>query len=192
MIDPGMTTDLAGKSFRIIGERNAIVDHIAATLVFNSAQSADADADILLVSLPLLPQTGFAAPDLDAEAVEMTEKGGGRIVILLSAMAQIPMRRHPDYSAAMAAAAARMRGLAMRHGPRVLVNAVGCGLIADHEKTLVSGDPHMLTHLAIGKAGSMEDVSSAVLFLCDPLNSYTTGQILVVDGGWSPGYGRNF
>ena len=26
----------------------------------------------------------------------------------------------------------------------------------------------------------------------DPLNTYTTGQMLSVDGGWTAGYGRNF
>ena len=33
---------------------------------------------------------------------------------------------------------------------------------------------------------------AAALFFCDPLNSYTTGQMLGVDGGWAAGYGRNF
>jgi hypothetical protein len=192
MNDLSMTADLGGKSVRIVGERNAIVEHIAARLAANGARMVEATGDILLVSYSLLPDTDFAATNLDTLAETMVEKGGGRIVILLSAMAFVPMRRHTEYSAGMAAAYTRMRGLAMRFGPKLLVNAVGCGLILDENDAVLSGDSHMATHLSVDYTGSAADISNAVLFLCDPLNSYTTGQILLVDGGWSPGYGRNF
>ena len=91
----------------------------------------------------------------------------------------------------MAAAQAYIRSLAMQFAPRIAVNAVACGLIEDDEGKVLSGDAHMLTHVPLGHAGSITDIADAVLFLCDPLNSYTTGQTLAVDGGWSVGYGRN-
>ena len=69
-------------------------------------------------------------------------------------------------------------------------NAVGFGLF-EAEKT-VSGDEAQLSHVPLGRPGSIDEAVAAVLFLCDPMNSYTTGQMLVVDGGWSAGYGRNF
>jgi NAD(P)-dependent dehydrogenase (short-subunit alcohol dehydrogenase family) len=85
---------------------------------------------------------------------------------------------------------AGMRTLAMEFGPKVLVNAVGFGLI--ESETVVSGDNAMLSHTAVARPGTVAEAVAAVLFLCDPMNSYTTGQMLVVDGGWSAGYGRNF
>jgi NAD(P)-dependent dehydrogenase (short-subunit alcohol dehydrogenase family) len=79
----------------------------------------------------------------------------------------------------------------MELAPRVLVNAVGAGVIEDGD-ALVAGDRHMLGHASLGRAGRIDDIVNTVLFLCDPANTYTTGQILNVDGGWSVGYGRNF
>jgi len=75
----------------------------------------------------------------------------------------------------------------MASGPAVQVNAVAVGRIDE-----TAGDAAMLTHVPLGRAGTAADVAHAVLFLVDPLNSYTTGQSLAVDGGWTTGYGRNF
>ena len=100
------------------------------------------------------------------------------------------MRRHPDYSRDMAAAVTVMSTLAMEFAPRVLVNAVGFGVI--ETDTLVSGDVAQLTHASVGRAGTLEEALAPVLFFCDPVNTYTTGQLLAVDGGWTAGYGRNF
>ena len=190
MRDTRMTVDLAGQSFRMIGT-GAVADAVAAALRANGAQTTDGLGDILIAACPLLPEADFDPIRLTEDAEAMAANGGGRIVALLSALATVPMRRHVDYSAAMAAAFTQVRGLAMQFGPKLLVNAIGCGLIEDG-RTRLSGDGHMLTHIPLGHAGSTGDISDAVLFLCDPLNSYTTGQILMVDGGWSPGYGRNF
>jgi NAD(P)-dependent dehydrogenase (short-subunit alcohol dehydrogenase family) len=99
------------------------------------------------------------------------------------------MRRHPDYSVQMAALFAGMRVMAMTLGPKVLVNALGVGVIGDPP---IAGDPAMLSHASLGRAGTVQEIVDTVLFFCDPLNSYTTGQLLSVDGGWSAGYGRNF
>jgi NAD(P)-dependent dehydrogenase (short-subunit alcohol dehydrogenase family) len=125
------------------------------------------------------------------EGRRMAGGEGGRVVFLLSAIAALPMRQHLSYSAQMAALLAGMRGLAMQLGPAVLVNAVGAGLIEDDGQH-IAGDPHMLFHVSLGRPGGIDDVVAAALFLCDPMNTYTTGQILNVDGGWTIGYGRNF
>lgn len=37
--------------------------------------------------------------------------------------------------------------------------------------------------LPLGRIGTPEDVTGAVLFLCSPMSSYMTGQLVVVDGG---------
>lgn len=191
-----MEIDLNGAAVALDGETNPIVDAVLAALRANGGTVLEAgDADILLMSNPLRPGTTMQDPrcqhaDARRAAVAMAERGGGRIVFLISATAGMPMRRHPRFSMENAAILAGMRALAMEFGPKVLVNAVGFGAVED--ETMVSGDKAMLSHTPVGRAGCIEEAVAAVLFFCDPLNTYTTGQMLGVDGGWTAGYGRNF
>jgi NAD(P)-dependent dehydrogenase (short-subunit alcohol dehydrogenase family) len=50
----------------------------------------------------------------------------------------------------------------------------------------------MLSHIPLGCPGDPEDVANAVLFLSGEESKYITGHILVVDGGWTGGYSRDF
>lgn len=187
-----MQIDLDGRTVALAGEPNPIAEAALAAMLANGGRRGD-PPDILLVSLPLLPAAGVdARPLLTAArsaAGRMAARGGGRIVLLLSAMAGLPMRRHPDFSAVMAGAQASMRSLAMEYGPAVSVNAVGVGTIGE---PALAGDAAMLSHAAIQRPGTIAEVVDTVLFFCDPLNTYTTGQVLSVDGGWMAGYGRHF
>jgi NAD(P)-dependent dehydrogenase (short-subunit alcohol dehydrogenase family) len=119
----------------------------------------------------------------------MTVRGPGRLVVLASALAALPARRHPRFSAAMARIPATLRTLAMRHAPQLLVNGVGTGPIGD---PLLAGDAAMLGHASIKRPGTIGEIIDPILFFCDPANTYTTGQFLLVDGGWSAGYARSF
>lgn len=40
-------------------------------------------------------------------------------------------------------------------------------------------------NIPLGRQGRVDDIASAVLFLCAAASSYVTGQTLVVDGGWT-------
>ena len=191
-----MEIELDGALIELRGDSNPVVSAALEALLANGGHIAEGELpNILLLSYPLLPEplavdartlVGVAR----ATAKAMAERGGGRIVIVLSALAGMPMRRHPEYSLDMAAALAGMRTLAMEFGPKVLVNAVGLGTV--EAERLVAGDTALLSHAALGRAGTLEEAVAPILFFCDPLNSYTTGQLLAVDGGWSAGYGRNF
>jgi NAD(P)-dependent dehydrogenase (short-subunit alcohol dehydrogenase family) len=199
-----MEIDLAGATIGLEGPGNPLVEAALATLRANGGRIVEGvrarpvgmlPPDILLVSCPLRPGTTAEDPptlyaDARKAAVAMTERGSGRIVFLISATAGMPMRRHPRFSMENASILAGMRTLAMEFGPKVLVNAVGFGAV--EAETMVSGDKAMLSHTPVGRAGRIEEAVAAVLFFCDPLNTYTTGQMLGVDGGWTAGYGRNF
>lgn len=191
-----MEIELTGTTFRIEGAANPIGTALGEALVSSGAQPvADGLPDLLVVSMPLLPDGSFDWPHAEASArrqgAAMKERGAGRIVFLLSALAGLPMRRHPEQSMHMASAQALMRSLAMSLGPEVIVNALGTGAIGATDD-LISGDAAMLGHVSVGRPGTVEEARDAALFLCDPANSYLTGQTLLADGGWSAGYGRNF
>lgn len=194
-----MEIDLNGATVALDGDSNPVAEAAITALQANGGvlvEGSDArSANILLMSCPLRPGNVAGDPrslyaDARKAAVTMTERGSGRIIFLLSATAGMPMRRHPRFSMENASILAGMRTLAMEFGPKVLVNAVGVGAVED--ETMVSGDKAMLSHTPVGRAGSIEEAVAAVLFFCDPLNTYTTGQMLGVDGGWMAGYGRNF
>lgn len=194
-----MEIDLNGAAVALDGDSNPVAEAAITALQANGGilvEGSDARAaDILLMSCPLRPGNAAGDPrsfyaDARKMAVAMTERGSGRIVFLLSATAGMPMRRHPRFSMENASILAGMRTLAMEFGPKVLVNAVGVGAVED--ETMVSGDKAMLSHTPVGRSGNIEEAVAAVLFFCDPLNTYTTGQMLGVDGGWMAGYGRNF
>ncbi|MDQ0473975.1 SDR family oxidoreductase [Labrys wisconsinensis] len=201
-----MRIDLDGRSAAIIGRETAVIRAAAAALAANGAATRHHDLaagmpappDVLVVGHALEPE---AAPDdhralisaTDRLGEAMAERGSGRVIVLTTAMGLLPARRHGAHAVAAAAVVAAMRGLAMRLGPSLQVNAVGAGAIAgEAEASLAAGSEAMLSHVALGQPGTIADIVNAVLFLADPMNSYMTGQLLVVDGGWSAGYGRNF
>lgn len=190
-----MIIDLKDRTFLFTGQRNPVSDALNDAVVANGATAAIAGAapDLLVASLPLLPD---ASADIDAlldglqmHAEAMALRASGRILVLASAIAVMPMRRHPEFSQRTAGAIAAVRSLAMRHGKSVAINAVAVGAIGEPE---VAGDSAMLSHVPLGRPGTLNEAVGTALFFLDPRNSYTTGQVLVVDGGWSVGYGRNF
>lgn len=187
-----MQIDLKGHTVALLGDINPIATAALDALLANGASKSDVP-DMLIVSLPLIPTADLDPMPLLARARQSAERmaagSGGRILFLASAIAGMPMRRHTDYSVAMAAVLAGTRGLAMEFGPKVLVNALGAGAIGE---PLTAGDEAMLSHASLKRTGTLEEITDTVLFFFDPLNTYTTGQLLSVDGGWTAGYGRHF
>ena len=195
-----MRIDLEGRRVAIGGVRHALADAAAAALAENCATVAfgvEREADLLIIAHPLDLDAAYRPDELialaDWTADAMIERGGGRIIHIVPAVAVLPMRRHAAAGPALAAVIAAMRGLAMRAAPAVLVNALATGWIADGGSPVAtSGDAAMGTHVPLGRPGRIEEAVAALLFLADPMNTYTTGQVLTVDGGWTAGYGRDF
>lgn len=160
-----------------------------------ATQTEAKDADLFIALLPLIPD----AEKFDCRSVldrceevagSMRARKGGRIVLMMSALAALPMRSHRRYSQEMAAAFAGVRAMAMEFGPEVLVNAIGLGVIEGSQ--ILAGDIAQRSHVPLTRSGSLAEAMAALLFFCDPLNTYTSGQLLCVDGGWTAGFARDF
>ncbi len=110
---------------------------------------------------------------------------GGSVVNLLDVHAVKPMYGHAVYC--MAKAGLQMMTLAMARdlGPQIRVNGVAPGAILWPEQDISSADQQkILEKTVMGRAGTPEDIASAVVYL--GLDApYVTGQILAVDGGRS-------
>ena len=109
---------------------------------------------------------------------------GGSIVLLASMQALAAFESSLNYAAPKAALVHGARILA-RQWRRVRVNVVAPGAtvagMAEASVTAGKYDPY-LDSGAISRFGRPEDVARAVRFFLEP-NSYTTGQVLLVDGG---------
>jgi 3-oxoacyl-[acyl-carrier protein] reductase len=81
------------------------------------------------------------------------------------------------------------RTLAVELGPsNVLVNAVGPGYV-ETELTRQNNSPEDLKRIAnsipLGRLAQPAEIAKFVAFLCSDDNSYTTGQLLLIDGGFT-------
>jgi NAD(P)-dependent dehydrogenase (short-subunit alcohol dehydrogenase family) len=50
----------------------------------------------------------------------------------------------------------------------------------------------LMSHIPLGKPAEVEDIAQAALFLASDAAKYITGHVLVVDGGWTAGYAREW
>ncbi len=109
----------------------------------------------------------------------------GAIVNLLDIYAQRPLPGYAVYCMAKAAQAAMTEALAHELGPEVRVNGVAPGAVMWPEsgKSYANKD-EIIARTPLKRAGSAEDVASAVLWLLRDA-SFVTGQIVRVDGGRS-------
>jgi 3-oxoacyl-[acyl-carrier protein] reductase len=103
------------------------------------------------------------------------------------------------YTAAKAGVANFTRSHALEVGQYgIRVNGVAPGSILTEGTRAMFYSPEnkqrdsMLSHIPLGAPGSTEDIAAAVLFLASDDAKYVTGHILVVDGGWTAGYHRDW
>lgn len=116
-----------------------------------------------------------AAPHLQAAR--------GAIVNLTDVYAERPLREHTVYCMAKAALLMMTRSLALELAPHVRVNAVAPGAILwpEEGKEPVAKDA-MLARTPLGRTGTPQEVAEAVRWLLQDA-SYSTGQVLHLDGG---------
>ncbi len=87
-----------------------------------------------------------------------------------------------SYTAAKGGITALTHAMAVTLAGRARVNCISPGWIDTTGSEFSGADASQ--HPA-GRVGVPQDIVNAVLFLCDPNNSFITGQNLTVDGGMS-------
>jgi NAD(P)-dependent dehydrogenase (short-subunit alcohol dehydrogenase family) len=116
----------------------------------------------------------------------MKERGWGRIVNFASLQSTRAFSGGISFGASKAGIAQVTRSMAeawSQHG--INVNAIGPGVI----DTAVFVDEAEASRLAkmtcIGRNGREEDIDGPLLFLCSDASAYVTGQVIMVDGGFT-------
>ncbi len=116
----------------------------------------------------------------------MMKQRYGRIVNISSVVGLTGNAGQANYAASKAGLIGLTKSTAKELGARnITVNAVAPGFIAtDMTENLPEEAKEMfLSKLLIKRAGTPEDIASAVTFLSSDEASYITGQVLTVDGG---------
>ena len=122
-----------------------------------------------------------------AVARPMMRQRSGSIVLLSSIVGVAGNAGQAAYAAAKAGLLGLAKSVAKELGSRnVRVNAVAPGLIdtAMTEAMPEQARAHYLATIPLGRAGTPQDVSGVVTFLCSDAARYVTGQTIVVDGGF--------
>jgi len=163
-----------------------IVVHAAG---LNTREIADAvtpagwDATIALnLTAPFFLSQALAPP--------MAKKGWGRIVLFASLQSYRAFPGGVAYGASKGGIAQLTRALAEAWSPRGIgVNAIGPGFFRTELTAAVFADPERAADNArrtcVGRNGAPHDLDGPLLFLSAPASDYVTGQVLMVDGGFT-------
>lgn len=125
---------------------------------------------------------------LRAEARVMRQAGGGSIVNIASALAQVARAGSSPYVSSKHGALGLTRAAAIDHAlDGIRVNAIAPGFI----DTPLLRTRHDAASVALleslhpaGRLGSAEEVSEAIAWLVSGAASFVTGSIIAVDGGY--------
>lgn len=123
----------------------------------------------------------------------LKQEEGGAIVNCASVAGLVGIAGLPAYVASKHGVVGLTRTAALDYATRrIRVNAVCPGAIVTPmlERFMGSSEEAKATVIAnepIGRLGQPDEIAGAVLWLCGDGASFTTGQALAVDGGWTAG-----
>ena len=135
-----------------------------------------------------------------AVSARMVKRGKGTIINISSAFGVVPVRMQSAFAAAKAGVINFTRSHALevgRYGIRVNAIAPGSILVEGTKALFYSpegkklGDS-LLSHVALGCPGTPEDIAKGALYLASDDASYVTATVLVIDGGWTAGFARDW
>lgn len=113
----------------------------------------------------------------------MRQLGHGSIVNVVSGSGLLPTPGLGPYGASKAALWMMTRFLAVEAAPTIRVNALCPGLVSEDGEPRNDAQRAIIDGVPMGRIASPDEIAGAALYLVSPAASYTTGELLVVNGG---------
>jgi pteridine reductase len=123
------------------------------------------------------------APFLLAQEASKKMTAGGLIVNITDVGAQKAWSRYPSYTVSKAALESLTKILARGLAPKIRVNAIAPGFVLQSDIVPPEEWERLIQRVPLKRPARPEEITSALEFLLK--NEYITGQVIVVDGGYS-------
>ena len=174
------------------GGLDILVNNAATAVTGNLIDLSRADWDRVL-SVNLTGQFLMS----QAAATEMRKRGGGSIVNISSVQERISEPHSIAYSTSKGGVAQLTRSLALELGAfNIAANSISPGFVGNTQMAMADGVDETTTdkfrtgyldsgRIPLGRAGTVDDIAAAAVFLASRECDYMTGASLVVDGGLS-------
>jgi NAD(P)-dependent dehydrogenase (short-subunit alcohol dehydrogenase family) len=182
--DPGQVAALCDATLKASGHLDIMINNAA---IASGHALADADP----VRSERLWRVNQLGVEFGIKEAAARMRPGGAIVNLSSITAVRGFAQWGEYAATKGAIIALTQTAAVEYGPAgIRVNCVCPGII--DTPMAMSEAPDMVAKNAgvfalLGRIGKPEELAAAIHFLVSDDASYITGQVLLVDGGWSTG-----
>lgn len=180
-------------SLEQLEELNKQVEDIGFDVVVNNAgiNKIDTVDEVTLADFQAIQDVNVRAPFLISQASikNMRKNKWGRIINIASVFGVVTKEKRVSYTVSKAAIIGMTKTMALDlAADNVLVNAVSPGFIdTELTRTILGQDgiKEMVSKVPMNKLGTADDVAKTVLFLASDLNSFMTGQNIVLDGGFT-------
>ena len=172
--DRGAPAGLVAEAASRLGSLDVLVNS-AAVMVRTPLEEVTEDVwdDIFALNL--------RAPFFCAQAAAARMPDGGVIVNIADLAAFESWTGYIPHGASKAGIVSITRALAKRLAPRIRVNAVAPGAVLLPDDWTGDDADRLTRTTPLGRLGSPDDVTQAVLYLIDA--GYVTGETIIVDGG---------
>jgi len=179
---------LAHATEAAFGQVDILVNNAATNVHFGPVLDADDGMWLKMVETNLLSAVRLCRRVVPG----MRTRRWGKIVNVASVAGIQPGIGQGVYGALKAALIQLTKSLAQELGPdNIQVNAVAPGLVRTRFASVLHETPAIRAAIEratpLGRIAEPDEIASAVLYLASPAASFTTGTVLVVDGGMTLG-----